>query len=61
MRGYYHARTGNFHTLLIFKTKEELEIVRDLVHRMVGRALALDGTCKAPLAMHSFPISPPPL
>ncbi|KAH9978352.1 FAD-linked oxidase-like protein [Russula compacta] len=40
-----HAGDGNFHCLLIFKTKEELEIVRDLVHRMVERALALDGTC----------------
>jgi len=34
--------------LLAFKTDEELEIVRGLVHRMVERALALDGTCKSP-------------
>jgi D-lactate dehydrogenase (cytochrome) len=38
--------TGNFHTLLLFKTDEELNTVRGLVHRMVERALALDGTCK---------------
>ena len=38
--------TGNFHTLLLFKTDEELDTVRGLVHRMVERALALDGTCK---------------
>lgn len=30
----------------MFKTDEELEVVRDAVHRMVYRALALDGTCK---------------
>ena len=41
-------RTGNFHTLLLFKTDEELNTVRGLVHRMVERALALDGTCKYP-------------
>ena len=38
--------TGNFHALLLFKTEEELNTVRGLVHRMVERALALDGTCK---------------
>jgi len=38
--------TGNFHTILTFKTDEELNTVRGLVHRMVERALALDGTCK---------------
>jgi hypothetical protein len=37
--------TGNFHTLLLFKSDEELKTVRGLVHRMVKRALALDGTC----------------
>jgi len=41
-------RTGNFHSLLLFKTDEELNTVRGLVHRMVERALALDGTCKYP-------------
>jgi hypothetical protein len=41
-------RTGNFHSLLLFKTDEELDTVRGLVHRMVERALALDGTCKYP-------------
>jgi hypothetical protein len=41
-------RTGNFHSLLVFKTDEELNTVRGLVHRMVERALALDGTCKYP-------------
>jgi D-lactate dehydrogenase (cytochrome) len=35
----------------MFKTDEELKAVRGLVHRMVERALALDGTCK--LFMHS--------
>ncbi|KAI9443653.1 hypothetical protein H4582DRAFT_2072658 [Lactarius indigo] len=40
-----HAGDGNFHTFLAFKTDEELKTVRGLVHRMVKRALALDGTC----------------
>jgi len=40
-----HAGDGNFHAILTFKTDEELNIVRGLVHRMVERALALDGTC----------------
>lgn len=40
--------TGNFHSLLLFKTEEELNTVRGLVHRIVERALALDGTCKYP-------------
>lgn len=41
-----HVGDGNFHALLLFRTDEELEIIRGLVHRMVERAIALDGTCK---------------
>ncbi|TFY79625.1 hypothetical protein EWM64_g4390 [Hericium alpestre] len=40
-----HAGDGNFHSLLLFKTDEELVKVRDLVHRMVERAIAREGTC----------------
>ncbi|KZS96047.1 FAD-binding domain-containing protein [Sistotremastrum niveocremeum HHB9708] len=40
-----HVGQGNFHTLLLFRDDKELEVVRGLVHRMVERALALDGTC----------------
>lgn len=40
-----NGNPGNFHTLLLFKTDAELKVVRDLVHRMVHRAIALDGTC----------------
>lgn len=40
-----HAGDGNFHTFLAFKSDDELQAVRGLVHRMVERALALDGTC----------------
>lgn len=40
-----HVGDGNFHALLLFKTDEELAIARDAVHRMVQRAIALDGTC----------------
>lgn len=40
-----HVGDGNFHALLLFKTDEELVTARELVHRMVKRAIALDGTC----------------
>ncbi|KAJ7731322.1 FAD-linked oxidase-like protein [Mycena maculata] len=40
-----HVGDGNFHALLLFTTDEELEVVKDAVHRMVVRAIALDGTC----------------
>ncbi|EKM52199.1 uncharacterized protein PHACADRAFT_101477 [Phanerochaete carnosa HHB-10118-sp] len=40
-----HVGDGNFHALLLFKSEEELAIARGLVHRMVERAIRLDGTC----------------
>ncbi|GJE99019.1 FAD/FMN-containing dehydrogenase [Phanerochaete sordida] len=40
-----HAGDGNFHAVLLFRTEDELAIVRGLVHRMVKRAIRLDGTC----------------
>ncbi|KAH9010451.1 FAD-linked oxidase-like protein [Lactarius pseudohatsudake] len=40
-----YAGDGSFHTFLAFKTDEDLKTVWGLVHRMVKRALALDGTC----------------
>ncbi|KDQ13157.1 hypothetical protein BOTBODRAFT_111787 [Botryobasidium botryosum FD-172 SS1] len=40
-----HVGDGNFHSLILFKTDEELEAVRGAVHRMVERAIRLDGTC----------------
>lgn len=42
----HRSSVGNFHALLLFRTDEELAIARELVHRMVERAIALDGTCK---------------
>lgn len=41
-----HVGDGNFHALLLFRNEEELAIARAAVHRMVKRAIALDGTCK---------------
>lgn len=38
--------TGNFHALILFKDDKELEKVSEAVHRLVHRAIALDGTCK---------------
>lgn len=40
-----HAGDGNFHALILFQDDSELPKVRDAVHRMVERALQLDGTC----------------
>ncbi|EPQ58249.1 hypothetical protein GLOTRDRAFT_126740 [Gloeophyllum trabeum ATCC 11539] len=40
-----HVGDGNFHALLLFKNDEELQAVSDAVHRMVHRAIALDGSC----------------
>ncbi|KAF8734138.1 FAD linked oxidase, partial [Rhizoctonia solani] len=40
-----HVGDGNFHAIMIIRNAEELEAVREAVHRLVHRALALDGTC----------------
>ncbi|KAG6903176.1 hypothetical protein C0995_002719 [Termitomyces sp. Mi166 len=40
-----HVGDGNFHALMLFRNDEELSTVSDLVHRLVHRAIALDGTC----------------
>jgi len=39
-----HVGDGNFHALILFKP-EELEATADAVHRLVERAISLDGTC----------------
>jgi D-lactate dehydrogenase (cytochrome) len=41
-----HVGDGNFHALILFKDDRELEIVKEAVHRLVHRAIALDGTCR---------------
>ena len=40
-----HVGDGNFHSLILFQTEEEKQKAKELVHRMVKRAIALDGTC----------------
>ncbi|KAF7359262.1 D-lactate dehydrogenase [cytochrome], mitochondrial [Mycena sanguinolenta] len=40
-----HVGDGNFHALILFRDDKELEAVSEAVHRLVHRALALDGTC----------------
>lgn len=40
-----HVGDGNFHAFMIIRNEEELEPVKEAVHRLVHRALALDGTC----------------
>ena len=48
-----HVGDGNFHALILFRDDKELEVVSEAVHRLVHRALALDGTC----ALHNQWIS----
>lgn len=40
-----HVGDGNFHAQLLFRDDEEYKKVREVVDRMVHRAIALDGTC----------------
>ncbi|KAG9091471.1 hypothetical protein FRC06_000554, partial [Ceratobasidium sp. 370] len=39
-----HVGDGNFHAFMIIRNEEEMEPVKAAVHRLVHRALALDGT-----------------
>ena len=47
---------GNFHALLLFTNDDELDVARGLVHRMVERAIALDGTCAFILLLLGTPV-----
>jgi D-lactate dehydrogenase (cytochrome) len=44
---------GNFHALMLFTNDEELRTVTEAVHRLVHRAIALEGTCEQ--ARRPFP------
>ena len=41
-----HVGDGNFHALILFDGEQELAAVGDAVHRLVHRAIKLDGTCQ---------------
>ena len=41
-----HVGDGNFHALLLFRNDEELKKVEGAVHRLVHRAIRMDGTCE---------------
>jgi len=41
-----HVGDGNFHALILFDDDKELESVSAAVHRLVHRAVAMEGTCK---------------
>ena len=47
-----HVGDGNFHALILFKTDEEKMKAKELVHRMVKRAIALGGTCMFFFCVH---------
>ncbi|KAF7441102.1 hypothetical protein PC9H_001451 [Pleurotus ostreatus] len=40
-----HVGDGNFHALILFHSPEELQAVSEAVHRLVHRAIGMDGTC----------------
>lgn len=40
-----HVGDGNFHALILFHDGDELQEVSNAVHRLVHRAINLDGTC----------------
>ncbi|KAF5357816.1 hypothetical protein D9756_001674 [Leucocoprinus leucothites] len=40
-----HVGDGNFHALILFQNDDELKEVEAAVHRLVHRAINLDGTC----------------
>ncbi|KAG6333829.1 hypothetical protein ID866_5261 [Astraeus odoratus] len=40
-----HVGDGNFHALILFKDEKELQSVGAAVHRLVHRAISMDGTC----------------
>lgn len=40
-----HVGDGNFHALILFETEEERQKVEEAVHRLVHRAVKMDGTC----------------
>ena len=39
---------GNFHGLILFRNDRELQSVSEAVHRLIQRAIAMDGTCMSP-------------
>jgi len=40
-----HVGDGNFHAIILFDPSREFEAASGAVHRLVHRAIALDGTC----------------
>ncbi|KAH7927748.1 D-lactate dehydrogenase cytochrome oxidoreductase [Leucogyrophana mollusca] len=40
-----HVGDGNFHALILFRDEKELQSVSEAVHRLIHRAISLDGTC----------------
>ena len=39
-----HVGDGNFHSILLYNAETEMKIAEDVVHRMVKRAIEMDGT-----------------
>ncbi|KAG9318167.1 D-lactate dehydrogenase cytochrome oxidoreductase [Chiua virens] len=41
----YYCGTRNFHGLILFRDNRELQSVSEAIHRLIHRAIAMDGTC----------------
>lgn len=52
-----HVGDGNFHALILFRNDEELESVTGAVHRLVHRAIALEGTCQFAFHLLLIPLT----
>ncbi|KIK95032.1 hypothetical protein PAXRUDRAFT_141634 [Paxillus rubicundulus Ve08.2h10] len=40
-----HVGDGNFHALILFRDEKEVKSVSEAVHRLIHRAIEMDGTC----------------
>ncbi|KAF8836756.1 FAD-linked oxidase-like protein, partial [Paxillus ammoniavirescens] len=48
-----HVGDGNFHALILFGDEKELKSVSEAVHRLIHRAIEMDGAC---ISEHGFGI-----
>jgi len=52
-----HVGDGNFHETILFDGPSEKAMVEDVVHRMVHRAIEMDGTCTVSSSLILLPAS----
>lgn len=55
-----HVGDGNFHETILFDDDNERQRIEDCVHKMLDRALDMEGTCtvsRNPCKTAAFPIA----